>query len=110
MHLLMYFTHWLNLHVKSDPPFPCLTQAHARWIFVLLAKVEEFVSADDMNIMRNLVRAVLSLLKNRIRDPLTEESDLMSDTSCWLIVSVVVGVMAQRDLWMDAEEMLKIDA
>lgn len=117
LHLLMYFTHWINVHLQQADQPSRLLETHARWIFVLLTKVEDHISADDMILLRSLARACLALLKNLIRTPQRtpeEQSDLresdggfMSVRSCWIIISTISGVWAQRDLWMDAEDMLK---
>lgn len=124
LHLLMYFTYWINFHLQQkELPSSCLTETHARWIFVLMTKVEDHISADDMSLLRNLARACLALMKELIRKRFyianTEDiegdgseevvrvnHELMGERSCWLIVSVVVGLWGQRDLWMDAEIML----
>ncbi|THV08356.1 hypothetical protein K435DRAFT_958935 [Dendrothele bispora CBS 962.96] len=120
LHLLMYFTHWINLHLSSssdsDPPFPRLRQTHAQWIFALLTRIEEHVSADDMSLLRNLARACISLLGTLIQEKAPEASETEPETetdpwidvcSCWMIVSLIVGFWGQRDLWMDAEEILR---
>ncbi|KAF5359033.1 hypothetical protein D9758_004770 [Tetrapyrgos nigripes] len=117
LHLLMYFTHWINLHLSksSDPPFPRLKQAHALWIFALLTRIEEHISADDMSLLRGLARACISLLETLIREKVSreisvseelEEDPWINETSCWMITFVIVGFWGQRDLWMDAEDML----
>ncbi|KAJ6628856.1 hypothetical protein B0H10DRAFT_1989530 [Mycena sp. CBHHK59/15] len=108
LHLLMYFTHWTNLHMQADKPCR-VTQTHARWIFVLLSRVDEYISADDMHLLRNLARAYLALLKELTGNK-TEREALVDDINprcCWLIISTVVGIWGQRDLWMDAEDMLR---
>lgn len=78
------------------------------------------MSADDMNLLRNLARACTSLLKELVRkrvktrgmeelqvlDLANGEAKSMGERSCWIIVSIIVGVWAQRDLWMDAEDSL----
>jgi hypothetical protein len=118
LHLLMYFTHWINLHLQRPDPSSRPIETHARWIFALLSKVEDHISADDMSLLRNLARACIALLKELLQTktprPEPEESaspysdgGYMSVRSCWIIVSTVAGVWAQRDLWMDAEDMLK---
>jgi len=115
LHLLMYFTHWMNLHLTADPPFPRLTKTHAQWIFALLSRVEEYISADDMSLLRNLARACLAMLK-QLRTTVKQEIDafqpqddtaIMGESSLWIIISAVAGVWGQRDLWMDAEDMLR---
>ncbi|TFY80047.1 hypothetical protein EWM64_g3968 [Hericium alpestre] len=171
LHLLMYFTHWLNLHLETlpqdtsaqapsstastpvstpskapaklpevapakiahtSPYMP--TDGHARWIFALLSRVDAFCSGDEISTLRALARSCLGLLRARRRidddsgsgqasedtmrppdgvEPTGEgepspvqATDLMSESACWMIVSIIVGVWGQRDLWMDAEDML----
>ncbi|KAF9076860.1 hypothetical protein BDP27DRAFT_1379779 [Rhodocollybia butyracea] len=117
LHLLMYFAYWINQHLVDErqPPFPRLAQTHFQWIFTLLTRVEEHVSADDMNMLRNLTRACIALLKviisernsgaNSVNSAMKEEAN--DEASCWMIISVVIGTWGQLDLWMDAEDMLK---
>ncbi|KAF8195676.1 hypothetical protein K438DRAFT_1718903 [Mycena galopus ATCC 62051] len=107
LHLLMYFTYWTNLHMQPERRFR-ITQTHARWIFVLLSRVDEFVSADEMHLLRNLARAYLGLLKDLTHSKMDRiPKEDITPGSCWLIISTVVGMWAQRDLWMDAEEIIK---
>jgi hypothetical protein len=116
LHLLMYLTHWINLNVQQADRAQ-MTETHARWMFALLTRIDDFISADDMNLLRNLARACLSLLKQHIRRRVMiggvnevrrlvfgeETPGYMGERSCWMIISIIVGVWAQRDLWMDAE-------
>jgi hypothetical protein len=106
LHLLMYFTHWTNLHMQ--PAKLCrVTQTHARWIFSLLSRVDDYVSADDMHLLRNLARAHLALLKDLIHSKTERVADDINPGSCWLIISTVVGIWGQRDLWVDAEDVIR---
>lgn len=121
IHLLMYFAHWINLYLQQPDPAARPLESHARWIFVLLTKVEDNISADDMSLLRNLARSCLGLLQELIGtrrvlvksedlDGLNSEGDdqdIMSERACWIIVCIIIGVWAQRDLWTDAEDMLK---
>ncbi|KAK0468132.1 uncharacterized protein EV420DRAFT_1626088 [Desarmillaria tabescens] len=113
LHLLMYFTHWMNLHLddKRSPPFPRLVEVHAQWIFFLLTRVNDYISADDMSSLRSLARACLALLKVLLCEEKEAEPEGGGNTgigknSCWVIISTVAGIWGQQDLWMDAEEML----
>ena len=107
LHILMYFAYWLNLHLDQDEkPFPRLADAHAQWIFFLLTRVDDYVSADDMAMLRSLVRGCLGLLKVMHREEGREDESIMEE-SCWIIISTIIGVWGQQDLWMDAEEMLR---
>jgi len=123
LHLLMYFSHWINTQLEQpeNPPFR-MTETHARWIFVLLSRIEDFISADDMSLLRNLARSCLAFLKELMRTQTTHADSetpqvtggedtgvhktYMSERSCWFIITAVAGVWGQRDLWMDAEAML----
>ncbi|KAG6879207.1 hypothetical protein C0992_004446 [Termitomyces sp. T32_za158] len=114
LHLLMYFAHWINVHLQRPHASSQLLETHARWIFALLTKVDDYVSADDMNMLRTLARACIALLKElNQRHPcessqsLDENKGYMNARSCWIIVSTIAGVWAQRDLWIDAEDILK---
>ncbi|KAF8917825.1 survival motor neuron interacting protein 1-domain-containing protein [Mucidula mucida] len=107
LHLLMYFTHWINLHLNhKNPPFPRLADVHAQWIFFLLTRIDDYISADDTSLLRNLVRACLSLVKVMLRDETAVEEGSIALESCWIIVTTIIGVWGQQDLWMDAESML----
>ena len=116
----MYFTHWINVNVNDvDNMQTRITEVHARWIFVLLSRVEDHISADDMHLLRNLARALLALLKElKKKKSAAQNSDLdqadnkgieqfiISETSCWIVISAVAEFWCQKDLWMDAESML----
>ncbi|KAF7352617.1 hypothetical protein MVEN_01227300 [Mycena venus] len=93
LHLLMYFTYWTNLHMQ--PEKRCrVTQTHARWIFVLLSRVDDYISADDTHLLRNLARAYLALLKDSIHSG-TEgvSAEDINPGCCWLIISTVSPIM-----------------
>ncbi|KAJ2931605.1 hypothetical protein H1R20_g5530, partial [Candolleomyces eurysporus] len=114
LHLLMYFTHWINNHLEKGQDIFPPRGSHARWIFALLSRIDDHVSADDMNLLRNLARACMALLKRRIERKLAPSTsassdmlDSMSMEACWMIISIVVHVWKQKDLWMDAESMLR---
>ena len=116
-HLLKYFIHW----IEADPERARLTETHARWMFTLLTRIGDFVSSDDMNLLRNFVRACISLLgtlmQRRVSSDGREEYEKLcftqtgatsiSEQSCWMITSIAIGVWAQRDLWDDVETTLR---
>lgn len=105
IHLLMYFVHWINLHLQNfDDASKIITNSHARWILSLLTRVEDTVSADEMNLLRNLARACLGILQTRRGR--VEAAEAISDASCWMIFTAVAGVWGQKDLWTDAEAVL----
>ncbi|KIL00058.1 hypothetical protein PAXRUDRAFT_130783 [Paxillus rubicundulus Ve08.2h10] len=122
LHLLMYFTHWINIHLENPSDSSAtISRSHGRWMFALLTKVEDQLSADEMNLLRNLARACLGLIKNYRAKP--KESAVMaegawstsdivgketrvSSASCWMVFAAVTGHWGQRDLWTDAEAAL----
>lgn len=88
-------------------------------MFFLLTRIGDFVSSDDMNLLRNFVRACISLLGALVQKRVsaggpeeyeklyfTETSTTISEQSCWMVISVAIGVWAQRDLWDDVETTL----
>lgn len=110
----MYFTHWINVQFEADTPLP-LPEAYGRWIFILLSRVDDYVTADEMSLLRNLARACMSVIeqsKRRASASAAEEdaptaSPSMDEGSCWMAITAVVGIWGQRDLWQDAEDMLR---
>jgi len=111
LHLLMYFTYWINVYLESPEEsnryLP--TESHARWMFCLLSRVDDYISADDMNLLRNLARACLSLIKQIKRNATqSSPSRKICEPSCWIVVTLVADIWKQRDLWMDAEGVLRI--
>ncbi|TFK71806.1 hypothetical protein BDN72DRAFT_895363 [Pluteus cervinus] len=120
LHLLMYFTHWMNFHSQQpETPTHWMTESHARWMFALLTRIDDHISADDMSLLRNLARACIGTLKTRMQARISNSSSddvelgeieeasspkLMSERDCWMIIATVVGIWAQRDLWTDAED------
>lgn len=115
----MYFTHWINVHLQNpSDPLRTISASHGRWIFAFLAKVEDQLSADEMNLLRNLARACLRLMQSykgkRIKDNAAlegipspvETRTKMADASCWMVFTAIAGHWGQRDLWADAETTL----
>ena len=89
-------------------------------MFSLLTRIGDFVSSDDMNLLRNFVRACTSLLgalvRKRVSSGGPEEYEKLcfagtgatiSEQSCWMIISIAIGVWAQWDLWGDVETTLR---
>lgn len=88
-------------------------------MFSLLTRIGDFVSSDDMNLLRNFVRACIFLLGTLVQERVAsggpEEYEKLcfaatstdiSEQSCWMIISIAIGVWAQRDLWDDVETTL----
>jgi hypothetical protein len=89
-----------------------MTETHARWIFGLLTRVDDHLTANDTSLLRNLARACLDLIKDLLsRSPLSgEPADVsqqdipaMSEQSCWMNFTAIATVWGQHDLWSEAE-------
>ncbi|KAI9066426.1 hypothetical protein FKP32DRAFT_1673944 [Trametes sanguinea] len=121
MHLLMYFTHWINQRLEQPSmPLGDITQSHARWMFTLLARVDDWITSDETSLLRNLARACISFMAERRRrraaqskgeegeegEVTAEDRSILDDASCWMIIGAITGMWGQKDLWMDAEELL----
>lgn len=105
----MYFTYWIQQHLEQPAARVCpISETHARWMFVLLARVDDFITADEQSSLRTLARGCISLIRERMQQPPAEDpSDrIIGVPSCWMVVAAVTGMWGQRDLWMDAESML----
>ena len=85
-------------------------------MFSLLTRIGDFVSSDDMNLLRNFVRACISLLGTLVQKRVSsggpeeyeklcfaETGTAVSEQSCWIIISIAIGVWAQWDLLDDVE-------
>jgi hypothetical protein len=114
LHLIMYFTHWINCYLQQKPSSSCPTEVHAQWIFSLLTKLDDLLSADDMNLLRHLARACIAYLQKisleENRDHDSDHSLSMTKRSCWIIITAVADVWVQSDLWMDVESALASSA
>jgi len=119
IHLLMYFAHWIGLHLEADTPQSyVITDTHARWMFVLLSRVDDYISADETSTLRSLARGCIGLIKERtdgsaaataecsLNEPSKNSEEVIAESSCWIIIAAVIGTWAQKDLWQDAEAML----
>lgn len=113
----MYFAHWINAYLEKPSPRECLiTETHGRWMFALLSRVDDYLTADEMSTLRSLARGCMGLIKDKLQRhtsqpaPGVESEDIadatIAETSCWLVIAAVVGLWGQRDLWQDAESML----
>ena len=111
MHLLMYFGHWINLRVEEGRlPYTDITEAHARWIFALLSRVDDWISGDETSLLRTLARGCLELMVEQRKRPVAEEAatepPAIDERSFWMIITAIIGIWGQTDLWTDAESML----
>ncbi|KAF8557028.1 hypothetical protein OG21DRAFT_430853 [Imleria badia] len=116
IHLLMYFTHWINVHLQNPSDSQtAISVGHGQWIFALLTKIEDQLSADEMNLLRNLARACLGLIQRYkskransaalegVSSTVMDNTTNMSDATCWMVFAAIAGHWGQRDLWADAE-------
>ena len=111
----MYFAHWINLHLEETVPRKyAISETHARWMFVLLSRVDNYISADEASTLRSVARGCMNLIKER-RTLTSADCDednpntgsMNGEASCWMIITAVIGIWAQNDLWEDAKVMLR---
>lgn len=104
----MYFNHWITLFgTEPGTPDKQIISVHARWMFALLSRVDEQISADDMSLLRQLARSILKLLKYaREEDSSDAEVKAISKIDCWIVFTIIATVWSQHDLWTDAEDAL----
>ena len=112
----MYFAHWINLYLEEDAPRKYqVTEAHARWMFVLLSRVDDYISADETSTLRSLARGCMGLIKecrtatlaaSNLGDLSQKPFASVTESACWLIITAIIGSWAQWDLWQDADAML----
>lgn len=98
-------------------PLTDITQSHARWMFALLSRVDDWISSDETSLLRNLARACITFMAESRRrraarngaeaGETSEDANVtIGDASCWMIICAVTGVWGQTDLWTDAEDIL----
>lgn len=102
------------MHLKQEHPRSShLSQTHIRWIFALLSQVDTQLTGDELSQLRNLARSCLALIKDVRRNPLDYEAseftsvEPVDEKACWLVVTAILEFWVQRDLWMDAESLLR---
>lgn len=113
----MYFDYWMKQHLDQPHSDSRITDTHGRWIFALLARVEENISADDTSLLRTLTRTCLKLIKKKLEDESSGSSSQLStgsdppisEAACWMVVAAVSGFWRQTDLWTEAGHMFSLD-
>ncbi|PIL36928.1 hypothetical protein GSI_00618 [Ganoderma sinense ZZ0214-1] len=111
LHLLMYFGHWINVRTEEGRlPYTDITDAHGRWMFSLLSRVDDWISGDETSMLRTLGRGCMELIVERRKYPVAKELPpklpMIDETSCWMVITAIIGIWGQTDLWMDAEGLL----
>lgn len=107
----MYFGHWLNVRLETHPSLetgeitqPPLSQNDARWIFFLLARLDQELSSDQISTLRILARSCLTLLLGSLKLGTQVFSPEISQAraGCWMIILAVAKGWGQLDLWEEA--------
>ncbi|KAG8845703.1 hypothetical protein FRB96_002297 [Tulasnella sp. 330] len=113
-YLLMFFTFWINtrldrLRTDNDHSYNplALCDNDAKWIFCLLARLDEALAGEQISTLRELARACLSLLLESLKGANAEtiQKSVERQTgrdSCWMVIAAVAKGWGQRDLWEDA--------
>ena len=101
-------------------------------MFALLSRVDEQLTSDELSTLRGLARACIAYIKdlNKNNSTSVEVSvdqgveqglrkemtgvrwvgDLadapLDEKACWMVVAIISDFWGQKDLWMDAENVL----
>ncbi len=75
----------------------------SRWIWCILVVVELHLSGEEVHILRELARACLDIISTSIKDgaPSGDQGPW------WMIFTSVVDIWGQKDLWHDAERIIR---
>lgn len=74
VYLLRHFAFWIRGHVKEAAMYD-MTELHARWMFALLARLGQHMSADHMNSLRQVARACIELLQRRMQTRISSSAE-----------------------------------
>ena len=99
--------------IKDADQISAIYPLHSQWLFALLARLDQRLSGDEIAYLRTLARTCISLIvqfrSDRARNAfIPEESSIVHESGAWIIISIVVGVWGQQDLWTEAEQRLSI--
>lgn len=134
--LLNQFPNWLshktNIPTPDASPAAVLQPLHARWLFALLAWLDDRLLSEQISVLRTVARACIAAismcrmrrkaLQSRKKKSTTEadaeaveaqlaqeqpaelESSLpeADESGAWMVVTIVAGIWGQSDLWDDA--------
>jgi len=118
LQLIRSFTYWLshqppideNERSPTERYFP-VSNSHARWVFGLLSILETHLTSDEIHMLRELARSIITLINNRLKQSIqssrSTETLLAELAPWWMNVAIVVTIWGQRDLWNDAEDMVR---
>jgi len=109
--LLALLPYWLTQpHVSPEKSNgQAIDPFHSRWLFSLLAHLDEHLVADDISVLRILARACLAcIVQSRIlKGEEDQEENLQVELGAWMIVCAIAGIWGQHDLWEDGRRDLE---
>lgn len=107
----MFFSHWIATRLESPPTphtsIPALSVHHSRWLFALLAHLDDRLASEEIGTLRVLARACVTLVRRALEfRPTLTEGQVDGTAGCWMVFAAVTSVWVQKDLWQDAEDIL----
>lgn len=115
--LLTHLPYWIMIPLSGSevhhlsPVLPALSPTLSQWCFAALAKLELWLTSDEISVLRTLARAsIASITLRRMRmlssQPHMPVIDTEAESGAWTVVAIVAGVWGQNDLWQAAEQAL----
>jgi len=112
----MFFTFWMNTRldvlrrnetVASGHNSLALCDNDAKWIFCLLARIDEGIAGEQISTLRELARACISILLESLKGMRKPESSSSYERqtgrdACWMIIAAVAKGWGQKDIWEEA--------
>jgi len=110
-HVVMFFSHWITTRLDSPPThhtgIPALNELHSRWLFALLAHLDDRLASEEIGTLRVLARACVTLVRRALEfRPKLVDGQTDGTAGCWMVFAAVTSVWVQKDLWQDAEDIL----
>ncbi|UZJ52603.1 hypothetical protein CBS101457_001923 [Exobasidium rhododendri] len=95
----------------ADSQGQAIDPFHSRWLFSLLAHLDDQLVGDDINVLRILARACLAcIVQSRFTKSVGEQEEgdtLRHELGAWMIICAIAGVWGQHDLWEESRHDLE---
>lgn len=109
--LLRAFTLWIEEDWKPrgkpvEDSQTAVNVEQSRWIFALLAHIDERLVGDDISTLRSLARSCIMRIAALRQSTTSQPFSFGSESGAWILICAIAGTWAQHDLWSEASAML----